>query len=79
MQADRRRAGRRRLEAEGLAVAFAVLALGLFSASGRDDPYISYWPALSLAEQGEILNYNGRSGERSGVSIQSRNVGFSAK
>ncbi|HEX4952598.1 MAG TPA: hypothetical protein VF017_04280 [Thermoanaerobaculia bacterium] len=35
-----------------------VLGFALFGQTGRDDSYISYWPALTLAERGEILNYN---------------------
>ena len=42
-----------------------VLGFVLFSSSGRDDSYITYWPARSLALQGEILNYNGARIEQS--------------
>jgi hypothetical protein len=31
----------------------------LFGQGGQDDTYISYWPARTLAERGEIVNYNG--------------------
>lgn len=42
-----------------------VLGFVLFSSSGRDDSYITYWPARSLALHGEILNYNGAKIEQS--------------
>jgi hypothetical protein len=31
----------------------------LFPTAGRDDKFITYWPAWTLAEWGEIVNYNG--------------------
>jgi uncharacterized membrane protein len=37
----------------------AALAVVLFSSTGSDDCYITYWSAWSLAEYGEIANYNG--------------------
>jgi len=43
-------------------VAAAVL---LFPASGKDDAYLTYWPAEALAEYGAILNYNGERVEQS--------------
>jgi hypothetical protein len=36
-----------------------ALAVCLFSQGGQDDKYITYWPARTLAEHGEIVNYNG--------------------
>ena len=36
-----------------------VLGLLLFPSAGRDDKYITYWPAHTLASWGEIVNYNG--------------------
>ncbi len=38
---------------------FLAQALLLYGSTGRDDAFITYWPALTLAEHGEILNYNG--------------------
>ena len=46
----------------GVALAVTLLislSLIVFSSSGRDDSYITYWAADSLATHGEILNYNG--------------------
>jgi hypothetical protein len=45
-----------------------ILLLGgivSFSSSGRDDAYITYWPAHTLSDQGEVLNYNGERIEQS--------------
>lgn len=36
-----------------------ALAICLWGQGGQDDKYITYWPARTLAEHGEILNYNG--------------------
>ena len=36
-----------------------VVAFAVFPSGGSDDSYITYWAAYSLAETGEILNYNG--------------------
>lgn len=44
---------------------FVVLALLVFPAGGSDDSYITFWAARSLAETGEILNYNGERLEQS--------------
>ena len=46
------------------AVGFAVGAL-LFPSSGRDDSYLTYWPAHALATTGEIVNLNGERVEQS--------------
>jgi hypothetical protein len=46
-------------------VALPVIAVVLFGASGRDDAYITYWPAHTLAAFGQILNYNGARLEQS--------------
>lgn len=47
-------------------IGLAVLAmLCLFPVSGQDDFFITLWPATTLAEQGEILNYNGERIEQS--------------
>ena len=45
--------------------AFVSIAFVLFGAGGRDDVYMSYWPAYTLATQGKILNYNGQKLEQS--------------
>lgn len=44
---------------------FLVLGFGLFGSTGRDDVYITYWPAHTLARQGKVLNYNGEAVEQS--------------
>ena len=36
-----------------------------FSSTGRDDSYITYWPAYTLSNFGEIINYNGDRVEQS--------------
>lgn len=41
------------------AVALPLLGFLLFTSTGRDDAYITYWAARSLARTGEITNYNG--------------------
>ena len=46
----------------GALVAAGVL---LFGSTGRDDAYITYWPAQTLARSGEILSYNGDRFEQS--------------
>ncbi|MDY6991315.1 MAG: hypothetical protein SVR94_01745 [Pseudomonadota bacterium] len=41
---------------------------GLFlygAATGRDDPYITYWAAQALSSFGHIINYNGVALEQS--------------
>lgn len=43
----------------------AALGLVLFGSPGNDDAYITFWPAHSLAQFGEILNYNGERLEQS--------------
>ena len=35
------------------------LAFLFYTSGGQDDTYITYWPARTLAEHGQILNYNG--------------------
>src|SRR5947207_953721 len=37
----------------------------LFSSSGRDDCYITYWSAHALVSTGEIVNYSGERVEQS--------------
>jgi hypothetical protein len=57
-----KRAARRRWPDLDLIVAALLglaLAIALFGQGGQDDTYITYWPARTLAEHGEIVNYNG--------------------
>jgi len=54
------------------ALLLVVLGLVLFPSSGRDDSYISFWSAHSLATDGRITNYNGEHVE------QSSSLGFVA-
>jgi hypothetical protein len=51
----------------GLLPALALPALGftLYSSTGRDDAYLTYWPAHTLATMGNIVNYNGERIEQS--------------
>ena len=42
-----------------------AITILLFPSAGRDDTYITLWPAHTLAEHGEILNYNGERVEQS--------------
>ena len=53
--------------AAGLLPAAAFVALGLvcFTATGRDDAYITYWAAQAFARFGHIVNYNGEYIEQS--------------
>ena len=44
---------------------FIFLGFLLFPSTGRDDIYISYWSAYTLANFGEIVNYNGERVEQS--------------
>jgi hypothetical protein len=37
----------------------------LFPGAGRDDKYITFWPAHTLVELGEMVNYNGQRVEQS--------------
>src|SRR4051794_6793825 len=48
-----------RLELIVPAVLSLLLAVLLFGQGGQDDSYITFWPARTLAEHGQILNYNG--------------------
>ena len=43
----------------------SALAVVLWGQGGQDDCYITYWPARTLAEHGQILNYNGARFEQS--------------
>lgn len=51
--------GRRRAALAGLVVASLGFGFLLFTASGRDDAHIAFFPAHTLLAQGELLNYNG--------------------
>lgn len=44
-----------------LIAAMIMIAVGLvlFPSAGRDDVYLTYWPAYTLAHYGQIMNYNG--------------------
>ena len=44
---------------------FLIVGLVLFPSAGRDDSYITFWPAETLAERGSIENYNGAAVEQS--------------
>lgn len=46
-------------------LAFFGIGFLLFPGAGRDDAYITYWPAYSLAELGSLANYNGDAVEQS--------------
>lgn len=48
-----------------LTITLSILAFSLFSSSGRDDVYITYWASYSLSHWGEIINYNGMPVEQS--------------
>lgn len=48
-----------------VAALLPVLGLVLFSSTGRDDTYITYWAAHALSRLGEIVNYNGDRVEQS--------------
>jgi len=47
------------------ALLLLVVGFVLFPGAGRDDKYITFWPAYTLSEFGEILNYNGARIEQS--------------
>lgn len=44
---------------------FVVIGLILFSSTGRDDSYLTFWSAHTLSSYGEIVNYNGEKVEQS--------------
>ena len=54
-----RRRGFENLDLLAATVLGLALAICLWGQGGQDDKYITYWPARTLAEHGEILNYNG--------------------
>jgi hypothetical protein len=47
------------------AAALLILGLSLFTSTVHDDSYISYWAAHTLAEKGQLVNYNGERVEQS--------------
>ncbi len=50
----------------GLAsIILLLIGFLLFPAVGHDDSYISFWPAYTLANYGEMVNYNGERVEQS--------------
>jgi hypothetical protein len=53
------------MKSAGLGILFVLLAIVLFSSSGRDDSHITFWPAYTLLTSGELLNYNGERVEQS--------------
>ena len=63
-----------------LGAAFLVLCgLVLFPTGGRDDAYITYWAAYSLAKYGQVLNYNLASVEQSSSLAQVLLIGSMAR
>jgi hypothetical protein len=48
-----------------IALLMAALGLLLFGSPGNDDAYITFWPAHTFAQFGEVLNYNGERLEQS--------------
>lgn len=62
----------RRILFHVLSVSLLFLLWGflLFSSTGRDDAYTTYWPSFTLSEYGEILNYNGDRVEQSSSLLQ---------
>lgn len=51
----------------------------LYGNTGRDDAFFTYWPAHTLAEQGEILNYNGERVEQSSTLLHTALLAASHK
>ncbi len=59
---------RSRLFSLTVSAALALLlaqCLWLYGHTGRDDAFLTYWPAVALGEHGSILNYNGERVEQS--------------
>lgn len=52
------------------AAAVPLLGFLFFTSTGRDDAYISYWAARTLAKTGNITNYNGARLEQSSSLLQ---------
>ena len=46
-------------------LALLAISLTLFPSAGRDDSYMTYWPAYALSKLGEIVNLNGDRVEQS--------------
>lgn len=53
-----------------LSLLYLLQLMIFFGIGGRDDSYITYWSAYSLAEMGEIVNYNGDRIEQSSSLLQ---------
>ncbi len=51
-------------------VILGLAGLMLFASAGRDDAHITYWSAHTLAQFGQILNYNGDRIEQSSSLLQ---------
>ena len=47
------------------AALFLAHSLLLYGYTGRDDAFLTYWPALQFAEHADLLNYNGERVEQS--------------
>ncbi|MDQ1396424.1 MAG: hypothetical protein QOG64_1683, partial [Acidimicrobiaceae bacterium] len=47
------------LRAVGLPACLGVGAVTFYTVGGHDDPYITFWPAHTLATFGHIVYYNG--------------------
>ena len=49
---------------------FVLMGLSLFPSGGQDDTHITCWPAYTLSQFGQILNYNGDRVEQSSSLLQ---------
>jgi hypothetical protein len=73
-----------RSAATGVPILVAVvlsMSLGfvLLMSTGQDDPYLSFWPAYTLAYHGEIANYNGERVEQSSSLLHTLVLAISAR
>lgn len=55
---------------------FLLQLLLLYGNTARDDAFLTYWPALSLADHAEILNYNGERVEQSSTLLHTLSLAF---
>jgi hypothetical protein len=63
-----------------VAVLFSMsLGFVLLMSTGQDDPYLSFWPAYTLAYHGEIANYNGQRVEQSSSLLHTLVLAISAR
>jgi hypothetical protein len=53
-----------------LSLLYLLQLVVFFGIGGRDDSYITYWPAYTLSHFGEIVNYNGDRIEQSSSLLQ---------